>query len=326
MASLSGPRREVIRVIFRYDDCSAKSSLELERRFVQAFANCGAQVTLGVIPFVCAGDEHDPSPQAALVLPPEKADFLRRAASSGHAEIALHGCYHQLWDAGRLTEFAGLPPQDQRRRMLKGRRELEARLGVALTTFIPPWNAYDGATLQAMEDTGLRCVSASLRGPFPQHSDIRFLPQSCWFQGLRDAVRAARALRHLRPVILVVLHDYEFVESGRTSGWLTLSDLSSTLEELVTEPDVRLCSIRQAHEQGLSLCPAMLVPHYRWRRCFRGLSWRFRQMLEDQVLWTRGVETRPPILLYCYQGYVSSCRVLRDAASVIRRRLKWICI
>src|SRR5260370_42580675 len=84
-----------VRVVFRYDDSSTKSSLDLERALLQAFANVGLQVTLGVIPFVCARDCADPSPQDLLALSPEKVQLLRGAAAEGHIEVALHGYSHQ---------------------------------------------------------------------------------------------------------------------------------------------------------------------------------------------------------------------------------------
>src|SRR4051794_37063630 len=105
---------EPVRVVFRYDDCSARSSLDLERRFVRAFADCGAQVTLGVIPFVCERDFHDRRPQRTLPLSAEKVGVLRQAVADGHVEIALHGYSHQRWSAAQASELAGLTRTEQR--------------------------------------------------------------------------------------------------------------------------------------------------------------------------------------------------------------------
>ena len=82
-------------VVFRYDDCSAKSSLTLEQAFVQAFARCGAEVTMGVIPCAVEGAYRDPSPQALMTFPADKAAWLRSASTGGHLEVALHGYSHQ---------------------------------------------------------------------------------------------------------------------------------------------------------------------------------------------------------------------------------------
>src|SRR5262249_1272072 len=154
------------RVVFRYDDSSAKSSLPLERDVLQAFAEQRAQITLGVIPFVCAGEYHERGAQRLLALGEAKAGLLRDAAKAGHAELALHGYCHQRWHPERKTELAGLDLAEQDRRIREGKQELERRLGVSVTTFIPPWNAYDAVTVRVLEEHGFECLSASLRGPF----------------------------------------------------------------------------------------------------------------------------------------------------------------
>src|SRR5438105_3858363 len=124
MSTKAGPHRDqVLRVVFRYDDCSAKSSLSLERDFLGVFAACGAQVSMGVIPFVCEGDFHDRGPQRFLPLPPDKAELLRETARAGHAEIALHGYTHQRSQAQYPSELAGLGAGEQLRRLREGKEE-----------------------------------------------------------------------------------------------------------------------------------------------------------------------------------------------------------
>jgi len=311
--------RDVVRVVFRYDDCSARSSIELERRFVKVFANCGAQVTLGVVPFVVVGDWHELTPQPKLALPPEKIALLREAAASGHVEIALHGYFHQLWSSSENGEFAGLPPDQQWQRLQRGKTELENKLEISVTTFIPPWNAYDGKTVELMKAAGFNCLSASLCGPFPSNSKIGFLPGTYGFQRLENAVRSALKLRRLRPVIIVTMHDFDFVESGSKEGWLRIADFGSRVEKLALEPNVRLCSLRQALEGGAALPPEKLIPYQLWRQTFRHLPWRFK---EDQVLWTNGIGTYSTMSLWRYQAYVSCHKVFPFFASVVAGRLQ----
>lgn len=311
----------IIRIVFRYDDCSARSSLAVERGLVDAFARCGAQVTIGIIPFVCAGDQRDPGAQPRLPLPSAKAAFLERSAAEGHVEIALHGHRHQCWSAQVLGEFAGLPLQEQRARLREGRSELEARTQARVLTFIPPWNAYDAETLRAMEATGLRCLSASLRGPFPRYSPVTWLPHTCWLQGISQAVSVSRILRSWRPVIVIGLHDFDFVESGRSEGWIRLPDFSALIGRLAAEPDVRFCSIGQLCESGNTLPPTGLRPYGCWRRAFRRFPWHYRRLFEHQVLLTRGAPARRAALAYAGQAYVS-CRTVAPALrAALRRRL-----
>jgi hypothetical protein len=309
----------VVRVVFRYDDCSARSSLSLEEGVIRAFADCGAQVTMSVIPFVCEGEFDDPSQQVLVPLPAEKAALLREAACAGRVEVGLHGYSHQRWDAKLPAEFVGLAALEQRRRITEGKAELERRVGVRVTTFIPPWNAYDSNTLDTLRLAGFECLSASLRGPFVI-SPLQFLP-SCWFRGVSEVVRSARRLRWLAPLIVITMHAFDFVESGHKDGWLTLSSFASTLRRLADGPHVRLLSLRQAASDGVAFEPLSLIPHHLWHRAVRNLPWRVRYLLEDQVLWARAPlgHSRPSV--WCQQSYVSVERVSRDFGAALGRRL-----
>ena len=259
-----------VHVVFRYDDCSARSSLGLERRFLQAFADCGAQVTVGVIPRVCERDFHDPGPQSHLPMPDEKIAMLRGFAREGTAEIALHGYYHQVWDGQRHSEYAGLDLEEQCRRLVVGKDELESLFDVPVRTVIPPWNNYDETTLQAMASVGLRNLSACLRGPFEVAGHgVRFLPASCWLRGLSVALPAVLKLRNVRPVLVVMLHDFDFFESRSRDAWLSVDDFADQLRAIAIQPGVRLTTIADACEQGLGLACEELVPDQRWRRFFR---------------------------------------------------------
>jgi len=310
----------VVRVAFRYDDCSARSSPSLEEGLIRAFADCGAQVTIGVIPFVCEDEFDDPRRQALVPLPVDKAALLREAARAGHAEIALHGYSHQRWDAKVPAEFAGLAAQEQRRRLTQGKAELERRVGSPVTTFIPPWNAYERGTLGALRVAGFKCLSASLRGPF-ETSSLQFLPTSCWFRGVLEVVRSARRLRWFAPLIVITMHDFDFVESGHKHGWLTLPTFASTLHRLADGPHVRLLSLQQAASEGVALRPRSLVPHHLWHRAVLTLPWRVRYLLEDQVFWAKTPlgHSRPSV--WCQQGDVSVERVSRDFGAALGRRL-----
>jgi hypothetical protein len=314
--------RDVVRVVFRYDDCSARSSIELERRLVEVFANCGAQLTLGVIPFVAAGDWNQPIPQPKRALPPEKIAMLREAAANGHVEIALHGYFHQVWGSRESGEFGGLSPDQQRQRLQRGKTELENRLETSVTTFIPPWNAYDEKTIEFMGAVGFNCLSASLRGPFCGNSKIGFLPASCWFHGLEKTVRSALRFRRLRPVIVVMMHDFDFMESGSKDAWLWMSEFGSQVEKLAHESNVRVCSLRQAWAEGAALTPERLIPYQLWRQTFRRSPWQYRHLFENQVLWTTGIGTYSSIPLWCYQAYVSCRSAVPYFAAAVARRLR----
>lgn len=309
-------------VLFRYDDCSALSSLELEQRLAALFAEHHAQITFGVIPNVCAGSFHNPDHQELLSLPQTKAKFLREAARDGAIEVALHGWSHQTARKGAQTEFAGVAADEQRRRIVEGKQELEGLLSTSVTTFIPPWNDYDATTVRVLEQNGFDNLSGSLRGPFSMSATVTYAPYSVWLSFLSSTLQSSKPLVWMGGSLVIMLHDFDFVESGKSQAWLSLDALSALLTELRRQPDVTLCSVRQAVWRGATLSAESLGPYAAWRRCLQSVSWRYRQPLENQALWTAGAGHRRAAMIHAYQAFLSSGIVARDLADVISRKLR----
>ena len=138
-----GIETQPIIVVFRYDDYSAKSPTEFERKLFASFQRVRACVSVGVIPFVCESDSHDPKPQKLLPLPEEKIELLKKATREGHVEVALHGYSHQTLSAIRHAEFEGHSYQELLRRIMEGKQSLEQAVGEKVQVFIPPWNRYN---------------------------------------------------------------------------------------------------------------------------------------------------------------------------------------
>jgi hypothetical protein len=310
----------LIRVVMRYDDCSERSSLELERRFIQVFAKWNCQVTMGVVPFVCAERFHDPSPQKLVPVSREKANMLRDAWRAGHIEVALHGYSHQMWHPTRRGELAGLELSEQCKRLREGKEELERGLDGTVSTLIPPWNAYDLRTLRAMELNQLTCISGGMGGPFPRkHRTVRFLPASCSIHELRAVVAASQGMRRLDPVFVVVLHDFDFVESGLKGNWLTIEQFDAIMGDLARMPAVRLSSVAQACDAGCNYLPESLVPRQAWRAVTCKLPYRLRSLLQEQVLWCHRLARQSALADLCFQSCVSLRRALAPLSRAVRR-------
>ena len=133
----------MINVVFRYDDYSARSATETELRIIEIFKSYEASLTFSVIPFVAAGDVHDPSRQETVPLSGLKADILKNAYLDKTIDVALHGYSHQTNNSQEMGEFAGLDQVAQERRIADGKKLLETVIGAQVTTFVPPWNRYD---------------------------------------------------------------------------------------------------------------------------------------------------------------------------------------
>jgi len=238
--------KKQVNVVFRFDDCSARSSTDMELRIIDAFRKNEASITLGVIPFVCVGDVHDPSPQDIVSLTSIKGDILKTGFKDGILDIALHGYSHQTISAEQMTEFSGLAYNSQVERLAKGKKLLEGMIDAPVTTFVPPWNKYDLNTLRALEGLGFSTLSASKNGEATEDSKLIFLPASCDLSRLRDAVKAARTSSDTQPVIVVLFHAFDFKEIDEKRGSITYQEFFDLLNWLKSQGDVRLLSISQA--------------------------------------------------------------------------------
>ena len=236
-----------VKVVFRFDDYSARSSTAMELRIIDAFRNNEASFTIGVIPFICADDVHDPSPQDIVPLTTKKADILRTGYEDGILDIALHGYSHQTNNAENMMEFSSLDYNIQIERLAKGKRFLEHVIGAPVTTFIPPWNKYDLNTLRALEELGFSTLSADDGGEVTEHAKINFLlPNTCFLLQLRDAVKAARTSSSSQPLIVVLFHEYDFKEIDEKRGSIHYQEFSDLMNWLKFQKDVQLLSISQA--------------------------------------------------------------------------------
>jgi hypothetical protein len=215
--------------------------------------------------------------------------------------------------AGRLEE-------DQAADIATGKRELETLLGSSVTTFIPPWNSYDAATVRALERSGFTCLSASVRGPFDVMTTMRFLPASCQFDGVKQVVPVARALRAAGPVIVVTMHDFDFFESGNRDAWLSVDDFGRRLLEISAVPGVRLYSLKQACADGAATSsPADLDPYRLWGQRAQRFSWTYRRLLANQVLWNGGGGGSGRVWLR--QSLVAAYSLWRALVPAVKRRL-----
>jgi len=233
----------MITVVFRYDDFSARSDTALEKRLIDLFQRYRVPCVFGVVPFVCAGDELDPSGQQYLELSADKVELLRDGVASGTIEPALHGFHHQNYNPeldGRLREFAGLPFEEQHRRLRDGKEWLERICGTVVDTFIPPFNAYDRNTLAALGAAGFRILSAAMFDEADTDVTVALMPHSCSLLKARDAVERARRLPGSDVAVIPLFHPFDFVESDRVKGRIDLDRFEELLVWLKNQPDIEI--------------------------------------------------------------------------------------
>jgi hypothetical protein len=176
-----------------------------------------------------------------------KADILSKAMGTGILETALHGFSHQtIRESGGYTEFHGLTYNGQMEKIVKGKNFLEEVLNKEVTTFIPPYGSYDLNTIRCLEELKFKCISAGISGDVLEYSSLKFLPASCDLPQLRDAIETAKNLAEAQSVIIVLFHEYDFIEINKKRGKLTYQEFVELLNWLTSLENVHIVSISQA--------------------------------------------------------------------------------
>jgi hypothetical protein len=178
----------------------------------------------------------------------------------GNAYLKPFGRYH--------SEFIGVDEAAQRKKISLGREILERDLGVRAETFVPPWNGYDRTTLRVLGSLGFTTFSAARRGPVDLASPLHFLPRTCDLQDVKSAVSAARDAVADNPLVVVLFHHYDFLESDPQAGVLQLADLDKTLEWVSVQRDVRVLTLGDASR----LLPDLGARQFYWNR--NALLWQ----------------------------------------------------
>lgn len=240
-----------ITVVFRFDDPSALSSLKTELSVIKSFKEHNASLTFGVIPYRCK-DTRDPSPQELFPLGEDKAHIFQKAAKEGIVDLALHGYSHQMSAKKSWTEFKGLEYKEQLKKLSEGKAYLEKLMGIPIHTFIPPYNTYDLNTLKALEVLGFEILSAGIHGNVIFGSKLAFMPMSIRLHQLKQSVEKARNSLDKEPLIVVMFHEYDFLDmqvEGIDKKLITIEDLNRLLIWLNQQKDVQIENLKQATYQ-----------------------------------------------------------------------------
>jgi len=251
----------VIPIAFRFDDPSPASDRALEVEILRRFAERGVPLTVAVIP-VCRVNG------ASMELEGAHVEHIAPLARAGLVEVALHGYAHEERNRtpdGDPTEFWGVPLAQQRELLKSGQRCLAAVFGAAPEGFVPPWNTFDAATVAAARAEGFRYISAAREVPRAADGHVPLVPISCSVSQVWTAVPEAERFRTLEPVVIAVLHHYDFKESGATNSRLDLAELDRILDWVAGHPALESATVSRL---------AARIPPAHWRRSVR--RWRIR--------------------------------------------------
>jgi peptidoglycan/xylan/chitin deacetylase (PgdA/CDA1 family) len=238
-----------ISVVFRFDDPSALTDTDFEIRLLALFAAHHFPCTFAVVPFVGIGNLGDSaSGMGTREIDSIKAQKFMPYLQAGILDIALHGYSHRSFRPLKnpvRSEFSGKLLSIQYDNILSGKKLLESLFKLKINTFVPPFNRYDNNTLKALDSAGIELLSAgSLSNAF-KDSNLAFLPSTCEFSDLFQAINQARKCKLKNPVIVVLFHPFEFIEQDKRRGTLILDNVTSTLDWLSRQQDIRVYKLSQ---------------------------------------------------------------------------------
>lgn len=220
------------KIILRYDDYSATSNGDIERQLFEAVAERDIKLIVSIVPFVAGMEWQLRGPIPLLPLSPEKVALFKEF--SAYLEPVLHGYSHQTVSRySGLSEFNhAIPSNIQVARLQDGKAYLEDILGVRITTFVPPWNAYTDITLDALKKTGFEMVSGdALFGALC--ANLAFIPSTCLLSEIPASLAAAR--EDAGALIAVLFHEYDFIESGSPQASISTDEFRRILDGIVLQ-------------------------------------------------------------------------------------------
>lgn len=267
---------EQIRLALRLDDPSAHSNHLLESEIIRRLQKHRTPATFAVIPFSNQDGR-------AACLEAVEVPHLLEAQRTGILDIALHGhthtAYRRLADNNQ-TEFCDRPADEQFDLLSQGKDCLEGIFG-PVKGFVPPWNSFDGDTLEALQRLGFEYLSAGWDYTPAGLDRFPVLAHSCNLPEVELAIEEARELKHLSPAVLVIMHHYDFVESGSEEARIDLDRLDILLALIAAQDDVELVTLAQLAQSLGAECSAANVRYHHWRE---RRHWRLNRLLPQRVL------------------------------------------
>lgn len=267
----------MIRLSLRFDDPSATSDRALEEGIFAAAQTAGIPITVAVIPF-------RRQESGLIPLTQERAAHLIDAQRAGVIEVAQHGYCHVSARGEKLphSEFMGVDAACQTERICAGKMLLEAVFDKPIIGFIPPWNTFDTATTHALEKLMFRYLSAGWELDAGCSSGLSYLPRTCQMTALPETIYSLEVFASLDPVVIAVMHHYDFLESGNPKAPTDLNRFRALLKTLARDERVQITSLSAISETP----SARLAYRLRQNACAR-LPWQIRSRLPKNALLTQ---------------------------------------
>lgn len=228
----------MIRIAFRFDDPSETSNQVVERGIVDVLSAHGACATFACIPFRLVDGER-------ISLSRARAAPLIRAAQDGIIEVALHGHSHvrHTLPSALPSEFATRSVQEQEALIVEGSAHFAEIFGKRPLGFVPPWNTFDDASLTALESAGFEYISAGAEHASRKRTALKQLHRTSHLSQIDAVVSECERFRQRQYTSILVMHHYDFFESGSKQAVIDLNGFHCILDRLTEIPDLRIASL-----------------------------------------------------------------------------------
>ncbi len=147
-----------MKISVRMDDITPDMDWEKFQFFQELFEKNNIAPLIGIVP-----DNKDDNLKKEM---PRKDFFekIKQLEKKGYC-IAMHGCNHLyctdkggIFPLNKFSEFAGLPYEEQYRKLEQGKRML-AKNGIDTDIFMAPAHSYDANTLKALKELGFTKIT-----------------------------------------------------------------------------------------------------------------------------------------------------------------------
>lgn len=174
-----------MKIAIRLDDITQHMNWKNFNKFKALLDENGIKPLVGIVPDnqddnLCFKEENI---QYSLIFSGEEKfwNYIKELQDSGWV-IAQHGYSHVysrkkggMFPLNRFSEFAGVPFEDQRNMIMKGKKILQS-YGIATDIFMAPAHSYDKNTLNALKQAGFSKITDGFgRSPY-KWQDMTFYP------------------------------------------------------------------------------------------------------------------------------------------------------
>ncbi|MBL4780856.1 MAG: DUF2334 domain-containing protein [Porticoccaceae bacterium] len=277
----------MINVALRFDDPSVSSNHKLEEAVIAICAKYGVKINLAVIPYKIID-------QAIKPLTTFAAKHLLDAEDKGLIEISQHGHSHQNRspaDKGP-SEFKNCTFEEQLNLLSTGKKLLDGIFQKKNRGLVPPWNSFDENTLVATKKLGFTFISAGWDlPPGYKNPKIKILPRTTQTSDLINEVNKYKAYTMLSPLIIAVLHHYDFIESNEKNAKFDLIEFENIIKNITTRKHVRVTSLDSIANNISS--KNTFFGHATHKILSERLNWRLQKHLPTPLFFHNSLQRKP---------------------------------